>query len=482
MAFSLEDCSHCNQPTIIQKLTCGRVVCSQSGKACLRTPIGTGIDRCFQHTMSDLKQVSTPELQTIVAQYLGTGPEQQPLPMSMAARSWYRTHIQNTLRQRSVVLDMVDPMMIITTFLDDPHDNIATYHALQKSHPHAAELFRQQARMLFIPSRLSDHPDTIRHHVATFPNLRYLEFQAGSDLTDAGIQTLCPLTQLPGLDIGLSSIGATYYHLQTLSVRACPLLTDAGLRDAVALQTTLRELDLGYCVQVTDVGIQGLFPLRQLQSLRVDHCIALTGAGVSSLTSLRHLDMSDCPRLAGLGLSALTRLRSLYLGACALLTDTVIQSFSTMSELEQLDVYECTHLTDRGIEALARLPGLQALDMSSCDRITDVGLQRLAEHTTLRALDLSGCSQITDVGIWAVSRLTQLDRLHLSECALITDAGLCALPRLTRLQTLHLVDCPGITDVGVLALSTLVHLQVLDLQGCDSVTDKALATATCLPM
>ena len=93
-------------------------------------------------------------------------------------------------------------------------------------------------------------------------------------------------------------------------------VTTTSLRGMVRSLTSLQQLDLSGCGQITDEGVSSLSSLTSLQQLDLSHCTQITDAGVSaltSLTSLQQLNLSNCKQITSEGVfSALSSLPALW--------------------------------------------------------------------------------------------------------------------------------------------------------------------------
>lgn len=108
-----------------------------------------------------------------------------------------------------------------------------------------------------------------------------------SDVTNAGIAHLQPLTQLQSLDLhscrDLTDASLLYLqpltHLQSLDLNSCYKFTDAGLAHVQPL-THLQSLTLNFGFNFTDAGLDNLQPLTLLQSLNLYGCDRVTDAAL----------------------------------------------------------------------------------------------------------------------------------------------------------------------------------------------------------
>ncbi len=89
-------------------------------------------------------------------------------------------------------------------------------------------------------------------------------------------------------DADIALIAHLCKQLQTLNLRGCDNITDAGLLHIAELQQ-LQTLNLGGCDKITDAGLQHLATLQQLQELNLYNCPQITDAGLQHIGSLQQL-------------------------------------------------------------------------------------------------------------------------------------------------------------------------------------------------
>jgi hypothetical protein len=282
-----------------------------------------------------------------------------------------------------------------------------------------------------------------------FASLRFKHANLGGDmhLTDADLQNL---SRMP---------------LQTLSLRWCSAITDAGLAHLTDFR--LHHLDLGGC-DITDAGLAHLAAL-PLEDLDLTYCASITDAGLAHLRREAGGGRQDSAEEAG------GELQSLNLKSCQEITDAGLAHLANLP-LHTLRLSDCNRITDDGLLRLVAMP-LQTLDLRGCIAVTDDGLAHLAA-LPLHSLNLAHNCTITDAGLAHLVTLP-LRTLNLSICRMIRDAGLALLAKLP-LQTLDLGGC-AITDAGLVHLAAL-PLQDLDLSSCMKITDAGLAHLAGLPL
>ena len=255
------------------------------------------------------------------------------------------------------------------------------------------------------------------------------------DITDAAVQSIvkyCP-------------------HIEVLSFHYWTAITDLSMTYLAQL-SSLREITLSDCVQLTSAGVQGLIKAnRKLKALILSEvCETDNGfpSGVVDGALLRCIGQ-HCPNLAELHMR--------------------IQ----VDNLVQLD------LTAASFEAM--LKGLSALEEF---RISDFD----GPNTIIRALGLY-CPRLKHAYIESVG-CTDDDFVSMCQgCPLIetltlrfienlTDISILALACSCRsLQQLYLCNNDHITDDSLCKLfTTCIHLTTVDLTGLPHITDRAVLT------
>jgi hypothetical protein len=169
----------------------------------------------------------------------------------------------------------------------------------------------------------------------------------------------------------------------------------------------ITSLDISYCKNITNVGLQRLSALRSLKVLNLNHCLHITDKGLSHITvlpSLSELYLSDCD-----------------------ITDKALSHLSAIRSLTKLVFSHCSKITDRGLESLSTLPSLETLFLWNCDKITDTGLKHLSTIRSLTKLELNNCFQITDQGYQYLSVLP-IKNLSFYGCYKMSDQTLQSTP------------------------------------------------------
>lgn len=285
-------------------------------------------------------------------------------------------------------------------------------------------------------------------------------------------------------------------HLQTLSLKSCSLITDAGLH-ALTVLKKLKNLNLSGCKQLTDKCLQIVQELPSIVSLNLEET-GITEEGLifylaSCPQCLQHLNLSRTKVTEKIfsHLKNLPALKSLYLEqtqVCGLSgiqelghletldvshTDIVTDSLLCLRENKCLTCLSISHTEkvngDQALEYLSCLK-LQAINLPSRHTTTDTGMKYLAGFP-LTVLDLTNFRNVGDIGMQYIGQIKALKRLLLINTG-ITDEGMFYLEGLKQLEVLYL-DKTNITDEGASILKEFTHLQELSLASTQ-VTSKFL--------
>ena len=224
-------------------------------------------------------------------------------------------------------------------------------------------------KMLILVTDFYLHPSSIENdYVDQFRHTQHL-IMRGPIIDDMAIfiLTRCPL-------------------LLSIEIHDCsepkPQVTDHTLQSLAEYCTGLQSLSLRHCREITDAGF---IPISEhccnLLSLKVEDCSQITDASIISLST-------HC-----------TGLHSLNLDGCDQITDTSIISLSThCTGLQLLNLDGCDQITDASIISIStNCTGLQLLNLERCQLITDTSIISISTHCTgLQSLHLDDCDEITD--------------------------------------------------------------------------------------
>ncbi|PFH37829.1 leucine rich repeat-containing protein [Besnoitia besnoiti] len=186
-------------------------------------------------------------------------------------------------------------------------------------------------------------------------------------------------------DLGLQAIAAALgREAETLSLKRCASLSEAGHGAIADHCPNLTSLNLGFCSGVNDLSVCSL---------------------LSCCPMLRTLVLNDA-RISDVALEAI--------GKCL------------GENLFELALHRSDRITNEGLKALAKFcPNLALLSLSACPQITDAGVIHIAlSCRKLLKLRLDG-TRVTDLAIRAVAQnLHRLRYLHLQRCGSVSGDSL----------------------------------------------------------
>jgi hypothetical protein len=244
----------------------------------------------------------------------------------------------------------------------------------------------------------------------------------GPTVTDATLQALAPhlgnLKKVSFMDCNM--LTTTGFEAFAPSVKNITFLwlsgtfvTDAILIILAPYCSTLEQLDLSYCNQITNIGLE---------------TVALNCGALKELHLSGRQDITFTALIAFFANS--TQLTRLSLGHSDNITDTCLATLAPdLHELTSLELTYCGKISDRSLRALApHLNKLKRLRFQGIN-ITDIGLTALAGHcSALDDLIIACCPHITGGSVEKmVQSCTQLIFLHVSECNEISKAEIEAL-------------------------------------------------------
>lgn len=325
----------------------------------------------------------------------------------------------------------------------------------------------------------------------------------GEPLVDADLEGIGELNTIEEFDLrGVTGYGSN-------------VIGDEGLK-SIAKSKSIKRLRLG-ALTFTDVGLQYLAVMTQLELLELDSNDLVTGAGLaqlSNLTQLKSLNLFNCRNLKGDDLQHLkkmTKLEKLIVRYMPGLNDAAMGHLAGLTQLRELDFRESApEITDLGLEHLKNLNELTSLVLFGMNGVTDVGLQSLRHHPKLRTLVLQKLPNVTDAGVAVIGELLELVELPISDAALeqvkklknlekglfwslhpVSPDGLTVLGQLPKLSSMRSnmklsnvalealasiksfkIPRFDVDDEGVKILSALPEIQEIDL--ADSATDASL--------
>ncbi|XP_022212822.1 dynein regulatory complex subunit 6 [Drosophila obscura] len=151
------------------------------------------------------------------------------------------------------------------------------------------------------------------------------------------------------------------YNLRRLSLDNCrQAVTDRTMSLICKYQTSLRQLNIEYCIKITDKGFLG------------------------------------CPEFP-YPITRLRGLRELNLRGCKNLTDRVLKEALILPELRVLSLGYCSFFYPEGFEALTHnAPAIETLCVASCMKVDDDTVRHFMRNLKrLRSINISNCMRLT---------------------------------------------------------------------------------------
>lgn len=272
------------------------------------------------------------------------------------------------------------------------------------------------------------------------PTLTYLDLSLCKQVTDASLGRLVQyLNNLEVLKLsgccnvtntGLVFISRGFPKLRQLNLRSCWHISDHGISylsgfniETAPGNLSLEYLDLQDCQRISDEGLQLISAgLTKLVNINLSFCVSITDSGLKYLAkmpTLRELNLRSCDNISDLGLQYLaeggSRVTHLDVSFCDKIGDQALLHISQgLFNLKSLSLSACP-ISDSGLESIARtLHELEVLNIGQCAKVSDKGLNVVAESLVrLKCIDLYGCTKITTAGIERIMKLPQLSKLNL---------------------------------------------------------------------
>lgn len=250
-------------------------------------------------------------------------------------------------------------------------------------------------------------------------NLEHLELGGCCNITNGGLLCIAwNLKKLKRLDLRscwqVSDLGIAHLAgvnreaaggnlaLEHLSLQDCQRLSDEALRHVSIGLTTLKSINLSFCVCITDSGLKHLAKMSSLRELNLRSCDNVSDIGMAYLAEggsrISSLDVSFCDKIGDQALvhisQGLFNLKLLSLSACQISDEGICKIAKTLHDLETLNIGQCSRLTDKGLYTIAEsMKHLKCIDLYGCTRISTNGLERIMKLPQLSTLNL---------GLWHV--------------------------------------------------------------------------------
>ncbi|POM80640.1 Hypothetical protein PHPALM_1497, partial [Phytophthora palmivora] len=353
--------------------------------------------------------------------------------------------------------------------------------------------------------------------------------QRCTDLDLSGLVTLTRakvFTRLSGLNLegcehltneGVLQLLKKAKRLERLRLDGCVFISDAATVPLVkARGASLKAISVRHCRKVTDITIKELFSNqpRLLEELNLSYCVDITDASfeclcsvpcffgnraVSTYPKLIKLDISGCTSLTNLSCSwiaaACPLLQSFKASGLTGLTDKGLFALAGLLKLEELELSDCVGFTDSGFDKFFRTDGIDV----NASRPSDIPISN--SFKPLKRLTLSNCPNVGDKTLLAVigTCSKSLTSLHLSRVGVIpapilvrfvkvgrslTELRLAGHTGVSRAMLTHLAsynkvlrvldlrDCVEIDDLAIYPLAVIQSLEELYLSGCEKLSSR----------
>lgn len=257
--------------------------------------------------------------------------------------------------------------------------------------------------------------DTSLGRIAQYlKNLEVLELGGCCNVTNTGLLLIAwGLKKLRWLNLrscwhvsdqGIGHLAGQYREtahgnlsLEHLGLQDCQRLSDEALKHVSLGLTSLKSINLSFCVSITDSGLKYLAKMASLKEINLRSCDNISDIGLAFLAEggsrVTSLDVSFCDKIGDQALihvsQGLFNLRSLSLSACQITDEGLLRVAKTLHELETLNIGQCARVTDKGLFTVAEsLKHLRCIDLYGCTRITTAGIQSIMKLPQLAILNL----------------------------------------------------------------------------------------------
>jgi internalin A len=214
----------------------------------------------------------------------------------------------------------------------------------------------------------------------------------------------------------------------------------------------LERLDLSH-TRISDEGLLHLRPAKQIRDLNLLYAEQITDLGLNAIkgwTNLQRLNVRG------------TRI-----------ADPTLAIVSKLAQIESLDIAN-TGITEAGLDNLVSLTRLKHLVVGR-SRFSDEALGVLRLLNTLESLDLSGPrgvsrtqrsegGQVSEALVRSISELKELKTLRLGHNLVSAQELAGLMPSLQKLEKLGLEACPRIDDNALEVLAAWKSLKYVDVQ------------------
>jgi F-box/leucine-rich repeat protein 2/20 len=275
---------------------------------------------------------------------------------------------------------------------------------------------------------------------------------------------MCGLSRVS--DKGARAVVAKCWYLESINLEDVFLLSDEALnydRDYDGrpladehMLTHIQSLNMRDCVNLTDAGIRGLSErCRSLEELILRGCDKLTDRSLELMANPFEYNFPLLDSIRVLDISFST----------GFTTEGVLEALSHCGVIEDLRVAGLYSVDDAFLQMMClKANTIQKLSLAKCGQITDAGLCSLADYLWVEKLDISGCRKVTDEGIELIAVICNgIIDLNVNGCSKVTARSINAIRRnCINLQALDIKGCNLIKEQSILDLKK--GMQHLDLK------------------
>ncbi len=280
-------------------------------------------------------------------------------------------------------------------------------------------------------------------------------------------------------DYGAGSIAESMKNLKFINMCGLSRVSDKGARAVVAKCWYLEHINLEDVFLLSDDALNydrdydgrplaDEHMLTHIQSLNMRDCVNLTDAGIRGLSercrTLEELILRGCDKLTD---------RSLELMA-----NPFEYNFPLLDSIRVLDISFSTGFTTEAVlEALSHCGVIEDLRVSGLYSVDDAFLQMMClKANTIQKLSLAKCGQITDAGLCSLADYLWVEKLDITGCRKVTDEGIELIAVICNgIIDLNVNGCSKVTARSINAIRrNCINLQVLDIRGCNLIKEQSI--------
>ncbi|XP_044001737.1 F-box/LRR-repeat protein 3-like [Aphidius gifuensis] len=182
-------------------------------------------------------------------------------------------------------------------------------------------------------------------------------------------------------------------YLEHLELRYATNVKDSTIIAIANNCKNLKSLDIGYCTAITETALVALTNLKNLQKLNLHEgsIIAIS----NNCKKLKRLEILDCTIVSSID-------------GEPLLSPSVFDELSKLQYLEHLNFRYANNLKDSTIIAIANnCKNLKSLDIGYCKAITETALVALTNLKNLQKLNIiNNNPDLKKINVWCINNIT----------------------------------------------------------------------------